>query len=130
MIHALRLVRGQDLKLSIQEYVLEKGIDAACILSAVGSVDHLKLRMAKAVEIREYDDDFEIVSVTGTVARGKSHIHMSFSDDRGNVVGGHLVNGTIINTTCEVVLMEIENYDFSREFDENTGYNELVIRMK
>jgi len=128
MIHAFRLVKGQDLKLSLQEYCVNHHINAGIILSGVGSVDTLKLRMAKAVETKLYNKDFEIVSITGTIARGKAHIHLSLSDEDGNVVGGHLVNGTIVNTTCEVVLMELDNYDFSREFDKNTGYNELVIR--
>jgi predicted DNA-binding protein with PD1-like motif len=86
--------------------------------------------MAKAVLVKEYNQDYEIVSITGTIAKGKAHIHLSCSDESGAVIGGHLVNGTIINTTCELVLMEIEKYDFSREFDENTGYKELIVKLK
>jgi hypothetical protein len=50
----------------------------------------------------------------------------SVSDAKGNVWGGHLISGTIF-TTLELVLGVIQNVEFSRAMDSNTGYNELVV---
>ena len=55
---------------------------------------------------------------------------MIFSDVNAVCYGGHLQEGCIVNTTCEVVLGELENYQFTREFDESTGYNEIKITEK
>ena len=40
---------------------------------------------------------------------------------------GHLKDGCIVNTTAEIVLNIFDNIKFKREYDENTGYDELII---
>lgn len=44
-------------------------------------------------------------------------------------MGGHLKDGTIVDTTCEVVIYELKDYIFDRELDEVTGYDELSIKQ-
>ena len=63
----------------------------------------------------------------GTLSPKGVHIHISVSDENGNTIGGHLKNGCIVNTTAEVCLLVFDNIKFDREFDETTGYDELVI---
>ena len=128
--HAFRLIKGQDLKQSIQNYCIENQISAAVVLSLVGCVDQAELRMAGGEVIKNWKQDFEIVSCTGTISSGKAHLHVIFSDVDAVCYGGHLQEGCIVNTTCEVVLGELENYQFTREFDESTGYNEIKITGK
>ena len=128
--HAFRLIKGQDLKQSIQNYCIENQISAAVVLSLVGCVDQAELRMASGKVIKNWKQDFEIVSCTGTISSGKAHLHVIFSDVNAVCYGGHLQEGCIVNTTCEVVLGELENYQFTREFDESTGYNEIKITGK
>ena len=128
--HAFRLIKGQDLKQSIQNYCTEHQISAAVVLSLVGCVNQAELRMAGGKVIKNWKQDFEIVSCTGTVSSGKAHLHVIFSDMDAVCHGGHLQEGCIVNTTCEVVLGELKNYQFTREFDETTGYNEIKITGK
>lgn len=130
MYHAIRLKENDDLKKSIKEYAKEHNIEAGCVLSGVGCVKHAHIRLAKAVSFLDEDKDYEIVSITGTISKDGLHIHISLSDEEGNTIGGHLSDGTIINTTCELVILELPNYTFTREFDSNTGYDELVINKK
>lgn len=130
MYHAIRLKENDDLKKSIKEYAASHNIEAGCVLSGVGCVKHAHIRLAKAVSFLDKEEDYEIVSITGTISKDGLHIHVSLSDEEGNTVGGHLSDGTIINTTCELVILELPNYTFTREFDENTGYDELVINKK
>ena len=120
---AFRLQKGDDLRACIEEKC--KNINTAVVLSGVGCLYHAKMRLAKAIEYLDVDEDYEIVSLTGTISNGSSHIHISLSDDKGNVIGGHLEKGCLINTTCEVVLGILEEYSSIREFDENTGYDEI-----
>ena len=67
--------------------------------------------------------------MTGTVSCSRTHLHIALADERMQVAGGHLCEGTIVNTTCEVVLLELDGVTFSKEFDPETGYNELSIRQ-
>ena len=73
---------------------------------------------------------FEIVSLTGTVSRHGCHLHMALSDHQGNVVGGHVLEGCEVFTTAEIVIGECVNHVFSREHDEETGFDELVVTTK
>ena len=124
---AFRLERGDDLKKNIEERCKDC---TAIILCGVGCVYHFKLRMAEATSYMEREENCEIVSLTGTVCRGKAHIHMSLSEDSGNCLGGHMEYGCLINTTCEVVLGILEEYDAKRSFDEKTGYDEIAFVRK
>ena len=69
----------------------------------------------------------EVVSLTGTVSENRCHLHISLSLEDLSVIGGHLMPGCIVNTTAEVVLCEIDSLSFAKEFDADTGYNELKI---
>ena len=44
--------------------------------------------------------------------------------------GGHLEDGCIVNSTCELVILTLDEYEFSKYYDEETGYNELLIKEK
>lgn len=128
MNHAFRLTRGEDLKNEIINYCKRENIKAGVILSAVGCIKHLHIRLAEAKDYIDVDDNYEIVSITGTVSKDDVHIHIAVADNTGKTVGGHLKDGTIIDTTCEVVIYELKDYAFEREFDEATGYDEISIK--
>lgn len=130
MYHAIRLTENQDLKKEIIKYAEEHNIVAGAVLSGVGCVKKINVRTAKALKCIEKEENYEIVSLMGTISKDGVHLHISLSDEEGITIGGHLKDGNIVNTTCELVILELPNYEFSREFDENTGYDELVIRGK
>ena len=126
MYKCFRLTKGMDLKEEIEKYSINNKISGAIICS-VGCLSKLTIRLADGESILEKDGMFEIVSVTGTLSPDGVHIHISVSDEFGNTIGGHLKNGCIVNTTAEVCLLVFEDIKFNREFDETTGYDELVI---
>lgn len=127
--YTFRLRPGQDLFDSIESFVVDKNIEAGCVLSAVGSLIHVTLRLANRSFYNEYEGHFEIVSITGTVSTNGSHIHVSISDGDGVTLGGHLVSGCKIYTTAEIVLAIFDDVMFTRELLENdSGYEELVVR--
>ena len=127
--YAVRLRRGADLMQTIEEFCVKNAIKAGVVLSAVGCVSKGRVRDASGVTIVDIDEHMEIVSLMGTVSEKRCHLHVSFSKEDLSVVGGHLVVGNIINTTCELVIGELEGYVYDVEFDEETGYKELVIRQ-
>ena len=58
------------------------------------------------------------------------HIHVSLSDEDLNTIGGHLKDNCLVNVTAEIVLGEFDEFIFTREYDESTGYKELVIEER
>jgi len=125
-----RLKSGQDLFNEIEVAVTERNIEAGCVLSAVGSLTHATLRLANRDYYSEYEGHFEIVSMTGTVSVHGSHLHISISDEEGKTIGGHLVAGCQIYTTTEMVLAIFEDVVYKREFAEDSGYEELVVKLR
>jgi predicted DNA-binding protein with PD1-like motif len=128
-VHVFRLKPGQLLREEIDKFVAQKNIRAGVILTCVGNLKSATLRMADSVSIKTHNDSrsYEIVSMVGTVESGNSHLHISISDKNGNVFGGHLKNGSVVGVTAEIAIGEIENTNFKRELDKNTGYEELVV---
>jgi hypothetical protein len=53
----------------------------------------------------EFNGKFEIVSLSGTLSSSGHHVHMSIADCDGNVFGGHLMEGCLVRTTAEIVLV-------------------------
>lgn len=129
---AARIDPGADLKQAIVQLAVSNQLTSAVILSASGSLKAARIRTAGAQpgteDVRDYEGDFEIVSLTGTITRsGQAHLHIAFSTRDGTVFGGHLKQGTTVDTTVELVLASDESVVFNRELDPNTGYNELVV---
>lgn len=125
--HALRLKPGADLKKSLQSYVNEHQCKAAWISTAVGSLTDYHIRFANQTNGSKDSGHFEIVSLVGTLSENGSHIHISVSDSTGKTTGGHLMDGCIVYTTAEIVLLCDENLVFKREKDGTTPWEELQI---
>ncbi|ENM3739045.1 DNA-binding protein [Vibrio cholerae] len=129
MIHliALRLTRGMDLKQQIVQLVQQHRIHAGSIASCVGCLSTLNIRLADSVSTLQVSAPFEILSLSGTLTYQHCHLHIAVADAQGRVWGGHLLEGNLINTTAELMIHHYPQHHFTREFDPNTGYSELVV---
>ena len=125
-----RLKRGSDLKETIEKICIDNNVDTAVILSGVGCLYQIRIRLAKAEGFLEDGNDYEIVSLNGTVSKGQAHIHIALSDETGKTVGGHLSEGCLVNTTCELVMGVLEEYSSERQYDQETGYDEICFVRK
>jgi predicted DNA-binding protein with PD1-like motif len=45
----------------------------------------------------------------------------------GSCLGGHVLEGCIVFSTAEVVLVSLQRTVFTRSLDPSTGYHELMI---
>jgi uncharacterized protein len=125
--HAIRLVPGDDLRKKLAAYVQSRGIQAAAIVSAVGSLHEASLRMADQPGPTKLTGKYEIVSLSGTLSPDGPHLHIALSDQEGHTIGGHVLEGCMVYTTAEVVIAELTDLRFSREPDPRTGYDELQV---
>ena len=131
-VHAFRLTPGSDLKAELERLAREHAPSAGCILTCVGSLSRARLRMpsgfGEAEVFRTFDEPMEIVSLAGTLSPDGLHVHISLSRRDGACVGGHLVQGCIVNTTAELVIGELPDLQFRRPLDPATGYGELSVQ--
>lgn len=127
--YALRLRPGMDLKKELSQFVNQNHLQAASVSTCVGSLRELSIRPANQKEILHLRGHYEIVSLTGTFAdEGKNnHLHISVSDSTGYTIGGHLLDGNLIYTTAEIVLLNSKDVNFTRVVDPETTFYELEV---
>jgi uncharacterized protein len=124
----IRLSPGQDLRGAIEEIVAGRGCSAAFVLAGIGSLSQARLRLAGADDALPLSGDIEIITLSGTIAAGASHLHAALATSNGTVIGGHVAPGCIVRTTAEVLLALLPIWSFTREPDAQTGFAELVVR--
>jgi len=123
-----RILPGQDLKDQIRSRCLHANVHSGAILSAVGSVSHAVVRIADGKTIDERHEDMAIVGLSGTLSKDGDHLHLLCIDQDHKTFGGHLKHGTLIHTTCEVVIADFsDEWDLHRDMDPTTGYDELTV---
>lgn len=121
------LKRGDDLYRSILDLVDKNHIHAGYVCSAVGCLSIVSFRDASGITMQKIKEDVEILSVHGTIGN-RCHLHISVCNEQLHSYGGHLVEGCIVNTTCELILQALDEYIFEEMQDEETGYGELLIK--
>ncbi len=126
---AKRLLDGQDLMHEITHFVREHNVKAGVVLSAVGSLKESNIRVPVIDGEVKYINpkNLEIDNLHGTASVDGVHLHISVSDIDGVVMGGHLKEGCIIRTTCELVIGVLDDTEFKRLPDTSTGFDELVV---
>ncbi|MBW4657889.1 MAG: DNA-binding protein [Drouetiella hepatica Uher 2000/2452] len=124
---ALRLHPQQDLKAELEAFVQTQGIEAACIITCVGSLTQAAVRFAGQADGTLLEGKFEIVSLAGVMSRHGSHYHMAIADSTGRTLGGHVMPGCLIYTTAEIIIGILPHLSFWREPDPITTYQELAI---
>ena len=126
--YAFRLKPGEDLKKEIELFVKQNNIKAAIISTCVGSLTEANIRFANQPNGKTLKGFFEILSLSGVVSINGSHTHIAVADKKGKTIGGHLMDGSLIYTTAEIIITELSDLDFKRELDITYGYKELVIK--
>lgn len=125
---ALRLRPGEDLTAGLDALASSEGWEAAGVLTCVGSLTKAVLRYANQEEPVTLTGHFEIVALTGVFSQYGSHYHAAISDREGRTYGGHLMDGSTVYTTAEILLFVLRDIRFLRTFDPATGYEELDIQ--
>ncbi len=134
-IEVLRLLPGDDLRTALQAWTEAAAraadpVQAACVLSAVGSLTRAVLRYADAPSGTRIDGPLELLGLAGTLGIGGVHLHASVFDAEGKVLGGHVLPGCNVRTTAEIVLGLLPAHQFDRAHDPATGYLELLAQRR
>jgi len=137
-IFVARLKPGSDLLESLQDLVSKESIEAGVILSGVGLLGEARLRNCKSLTeefpITDVNRSFvsfkrplEILSISGNISKADGeplvHAHICLSCVEGDVitvVGGHLLGGCVVYGFAEIVVMELDDIEMVKRFDEET----------
>lgn len=128
---AVRLCPGSDVLLGLEEACKKYDINNGVIISAIGSLqtplfcDVVELPTKAGYgygETLHLTGPIELVSATGIVCHDDEdvtnlHVHMTVTDRHGNAHGGHLVEGTKVLLTTDVVIAEIDGLVMGRKLD-------------
>jgi len=123
----LRLSPGDDLRAALAAAMTAAGAEAAFVLAGIGSLREARLRFAGRDPLHHAVGDLEILTLSGTLGAGGTHLHASLADADGRVLDGHVAPECIVRTTTEVLLALLDDVRFTREPDAATGYAELQV---
>ena len=124
-----RIFEGEDLAEAAKKRVEESGIKAG-IFILIGSLKNVILGYYKKGQYMsiELDGPLEIASCMGNIAVDEKgeiviHPHIVVANEKGEAFGGHLMKGSIVGATAELVIMEAAGVNLLRAFDEITKLN-------
>lgn len=129
-----RLLEDEDLAESIRKRAEQSSIKAGVFI-LIGTLKHTVLGYYKEGEYKtmRLEGPLEIASCTGNIAVDEQgeviiHAHLVVSDDKGEAFGGHLMKGSDVGATAELVIIEASGINLKREFDEPTRLKLLKLR--
>lgn len=129
----VRIDKDEELLEQLLEVCKKEEVRLANV-NALGAIGEFTIGLFDTSEKKyystEYEGDFEIVSLTGSVSTmgGElyNHIHMSAGDRTNKVYGGHL-NRAIVSATCEMFIHIVDG-EVDRKFNDEVGLNLLDFK--
>lgn len=126
--YLIRLNPNQDIKQELIQFSVNNNIKVGSIVSAVGSVSQINVRIADGKTVVKDRENREVFALSGTLIRNQIHVHIAAINTKMEVFGGHLMDGCLVHTTMEITILDMsDTINAIREYDENTGYDELFV---
>ena len=124
--HSLKLSPNTDLIICIKEFSLSNNL-YGYVSGVVGNLSKACIQCPGNQEISKFEGNLEIVSLNGHFNNGDVHLHLSFADERCDVFGGHLEEGSIVKKETDILLVSFENkiIDISKQ-----NSNDYQLRVK
>ena len=141
----VRLGPGEDLLPAMEQILLDAEFESAAILSGVASLEQASVRnifrLPASYPITSDDrrittipGPLEVLAMQGNVAPKEDgglviHCHADFSLGAPPAVtyGGHLIENTIVATTCELYVAELLDLEVRRKQDDVTHAPEIWV---
>ena len=128
-----RLLEGEDLFDSIKNRAETSEIRAGFFI-LIGTVKHATLGYYKdgKYENIRLDGPLEVASCTGNVVFDEKgevaiHAHVVVSNEKGEAFGGHLMKGSEVGATAELIIVEAAGVEIQRDYDEKTKLKLLKL---
>lgn len=126
--YVVRLQRGEEVLACLRELCERESISLGTV-SAIGAVNHVVVGVYRVDEQKyvanTFDGVMELTSLMGNITEKDGepylHLHATFGDLTGKVIGGHL-NEALVSATCELFVRKVEGH-VGRRLDPETGLN-------
>ena len=126
--YVVRLQRGEEVLACLRELCEKESISLGTV-SAIGAVNHVVVGVYRVDEQKYVANTFDVVmeltSLMGNITEKDGepylHLHATFGDLTGKVIGGHL-NEAVVSATCELFVRKVEGH-VGRRLDPETGLN-------
>lgn len=135
----VRLLPGTDIMEGLKQVVEDNGIRAGYLLMAIGTVTQLTIQIfrprpetklgAGYTDPETVPGPIEVLGLSGIISETEKgeialHLHGTFCDKEGKVLGGHLVpGGNPICATLDACIAEVAGARFVARYDDETGLN-------
>ena len=127
-VYTVRLNVGEEILTALERLCVQERIRFAHV-SAIGAADRAVVGLYNVAEQKYYKNTFvqpmELVSLLGNVSEKDGgpyiHLHASFADGSGRVIGGHL-NEAVVSATCEMFVTVLDG-EMGRRTCPQTGLN-------
>jgi predicted DNA-binding protein with PD1-like motif len=120
------LLENQDVVESIRKSVEKEGVKTGVFI-LIGSLRHAVLGFFKdeAYRFDHLVGPLEVASCMGNISSDEKgevlvHAHAVVSNEKGDTLGGHLMKGSLVGATAELVIIEVAGIDLQRILDEKT----------
>lgn len=124
-----RIFEDEDLAEAIRKRVEESDVKAG-VFFLIGTLKRAVLGYYEEGVYRpiELEDSLEIASCMGNIAVNEKHeivvhAHIVVSNEKSEAFGGHLLKGSVVGATAELVIVEGVGVKIQRAFDEKTKLN-------
>lgn len=127
-----RVDRGEDLLKSIVKAIEDTRLDTGVVVSGAGSLLKARIHMVSSNDFPPKDDflDFEgpleIVSLQGIIANGQPHLHICIVNREFKSFSGHLEEGCLILSICEVAVAKVGDPKLTRTVFPGTHVGKLI----
>ena len=126
--YVVRLQRGEEVLACLRELCEKESISLGTV-SAIGAVNQVVVGVYRVDEQKyvanTFDGVMELTSLMGNITEKDGepylHLHATFGDLTGKVIGGHL-NEAVVSATCELFVRKVEGH-VGRRLDPETGLN-------
>ena len=81
------------------------------LISAVGDLSKISFKCPLNDEPVIFEKKLEIITLRGYIKSTESHIHISVSDENCSIFGAHLLSGSIVLKSLDILIGVITNLD-------------------
>ncbi len=116
----VRIDSGEDVLISLKNFIKEKGIKQGMVVMGYGTFSKVSLHWVLHNQwpadnhFDDWEGGIELLSMNGMIVDGEPHIHFTASTIAG-AFGGHMEEGCLCYVLIEVGIVELEGVKMSRE---------------
>ncbi|MBM3211653.1 DUF296 domain-containing protein [Candidatus Poribacteria bacterium] len=119
-IWILRVDTGEDILISLKNFIKEKGIKQGLVVMGYGTMAQVGIhwvlhnRFPPDNKFDKWEGGIELMSMNGIIVEGEPHIHFTASTMYG-AFGGHMEEGCTCYVLCEIGIVELDGPQMTRE---------------